>query len=183
MNVKTGQFHVCVRVHLHVRIHVQGYACLWGLCTRRSKSTSSVIPQVPPTSVCLFPCCLFETRSLFGLGIVRKSKLAGQWAPRIPVSTFYPWCWDYKCVPRNTDLLHNCREQSQVLMLAKQSSTLPTHISSHPLKWLWSSLFFDLITRKLWELRSIDMSVLWLQKPKKIAELSTFKNAKYGKEF
>ena len=69
---------LCVHVCVHVRIHVQGYACLWGLCTRRSKSTSSVIPQVPPTSVCLFPCCLFETRSLFGLGIVRKSKLAGQ---------------------------------------------------------------------------------------------------------
>ena len=87
MNVKTGHFYVCVCVCVHVRIHVQGYACLWGLCTRRSKSTSSVIPQVPPTSVCLFPCCLFETRSLFGLGIVRKSKLAGQGAPRISVST------------------------------------------------------------------------------------------------
>ena len=171
---------VCVCVH--VRIHVQGYACLWGLYTWRSKSTSSVIPQVPPTFM-VFVCLFVETRSLFGLEIVRKSKLAGQWAPRIPVSTLYPWCWDYKCVPHNTDLLHNCREQSQVLMLAKQSSTLPTHISSHPLKWLWSSLFFDLITRKLWELRSIDMSVLWLQKPPKIAELSTFKNAKYGKEF
>ena len=166
-----------------------GYMCrgmpAYGACIQEGPSQPQVLfLRCHPHRlfVCLF-VCLFETRSLFGLGIVRKSKLAGQWAPRIPVSTFYPWCWDYKCVPRNTDLLHNCREQSQVLMLAKQSSTLPTHISSHPLKWLWSSLFFDLITRKLWELRNIDMSVLWLQKPKKIAELSTFKNAKYGKEF
>lgn len=146
-------------------VHVQRHACLRDVCTRRSKSTSGVLPQVPPTLFFFF--LSFWDKVTIGLGVVRESRLAGQGPLRIPVSTPYPRCWDYKHVLLNAGLLHNFREQSHVLVLAKQASTLPTAISPRPYKRLWSSLFFDLITRKLWELRNIDMSVLWQQKPRK----------------
>lgn len=127
-------------------------------------------PSQPQVSFlrCRPHCCffffLFETKSLLVWGLSGSLNWLGR---ELPVSTLYPWCWDYKHVQPNTDLLHNFREQSQVLVLAKQASTLPTDVSPHPYKGLWSSLFFDLITRKLWELRNIDMSVLWQQKPRK----------------
>lgn len=98
----------------------------YGTCVHEGPSQ----PQV--SFLRCHPHCFFETKSLIGLGVARKSKLAGQGAPRIPVSAPYPWCWDYKHVPPNTGLLHNYREQSQVLVLAKQASTLPTDISPHP---------------------------------------------------
>lgn len=49
MSVKPVHFYICVCMYMLVHVRVQGYACLWDMCTRRSKSTSGVIPQVPPT--------------------------------------------------------------------------------------------------------------------------------------
>jgi hypothetical protein len=59
MNVKTGLFHICVCVHRHVGIHVQGYAYLWDLCTQRFKLTSGVISQVPHTCFVFWVYWLF----------------------------------------------------------------------------------------------------------------------------
>lgn len=59
MSVKPAHFYICVCTYMLGYVRVQGCACLWDMCTRRSKSTSGVIPQVLP--IFFF---LFETKSL-----------------------------------------------------------------------------------------------------------------------